>query len=306
MSGGESWSVLDSAMVATALFCAVSVAWVLSGRDGPGQARLLATTGAEPGRLRGGAHRTRRWADGHRWLLLGRVLSAVVRSGGGRAWWCLPAGAATGLLGDSWLPVVLGAVSVPLVARRERRGRARGAAERTQSDVIELCAGVAGELRCGRLPAGALLAGGADRMGKEGAALLAAARFGGDVPNVLQRAARLPGAHGLRGAAACWQVSADGGAGLADGLDRVAEALRAERDQRDELRSQLAGPRSTAAVLALLPVFGMLLGTAMGARPLHVLLHSTAGLCCLTAGCLLEWAGLAWVARLVRAAEAAS
>ncbi|MGH3325873.1 MAG: type II secretion system F family protein, partial [Streptomyces sp.] len=104
---------------------------------------------------------------------------------------------------------------------------------------------------------------------------------------------------------ACWQVAVEGGAGLAEGLDRVAGALRAERDQREELRAQLAGPRSTAVVLALLPGFGLLLGGAMGAGPLRVLLHSPAGLVCLVVGGLLEWAGLAWVARLVRTAEGA-
>jgi tight adherence protein B len=98
-------------------------------------------------------------------------------------------------------------------------------------------------------------------------------------------------------------VAADNGAGLATGLDRVADALRAERDQRADLRAQLAGPRSTATVLALLPVFGLLLGGAMGARPLQVLFHSSVGLACLVVGVLLEAAGLAWVARLVRNAE---
>jgi tight adherence protein B len=103
--------------------------------------------------------------------------------------------------------------------------------------------------------------------------------------------------------AACWQVALDGGAGLAAALDRVAAALRAEADQREDLRAQLAGPRSTAVLLALLPVFGLVLGTGLGAHPSEVLLHTPAGLCCLLAGTALEWAGLAWTARIIRAAE---
>ncbi len=69
----------------------------------------------------------------------------------------------------------------------------------------------------------------------------------------------------------------DGGAGLAAALDRVAAALRAEADQRDDLRAQLAGPRSTAVLLALLPVFGLVLGAGLGAHPSAVLLHTPPG-----------------------------
>ncbi|MFR9672866.1 type II secretion system F family protein [Streptomyces sp. TR06-5] len=210
------------------------------------------------------------------------------------------------LWGQSVLPVLLGAAAVPVTARVLRARRARAAAADREDAVISLCTAAAGELRSGRHPGGALLAAGAGRWGREGAALLAAARFGGEVATALQRAARLPGAEGLRGAAACWQVSADRGAGLADGLDHVADALRAERDQREDVRAQLAGPRSTAAVLALLPGCGLLLGTAMGAEPLGVLLHTPAGLICLAVGGALEWAGSAWVNRLVRAAEEGS
>jgi tight adherence protein B len=100
-------------------------------------------------------------------------------------------------------------------------------------------------------------------------------------------------------------VAVDQGAGLADGLDRLEGALRAERDQRADLRAQLAGPRSTAVMLAGLPVLGLLLGAALGADPLHVLLHTGAGLGCLAAGAVLEGAGLWWALRVVKGAEAA-
>ncbi|WP_188283364.1 type II secretion system F family protein, partial [Streptomyces sp. CBMA29] len=120
----------------------------------------------------------------------------------------------------------------------------------------------------------------------------------------LREASRLgAGTHGLAAVAACWQVAVDGGAGLAAALDRVAAALRADADQRDDLRAQLAGPRSTAVLLALLPLFGVVLGAGLGADPSAVLLHTPAGLLCLVTGGCLEWAGLAWTARIIRAAE---
>jgi tight adherence protein B len=134
--------------------------------------------------------------------------------------------------------------------------------------------------------------------------VLAAARFGGDVPGALAVAARQPGAEGLLGLAACWRVAVDQGAGLAAGLDRLEAALRAERDQRADLRAQLAGPRSTAVMLAGLPVLGLALGTALGADPLHVLLHTGAGLACLLVGGLLEGLGMWWAMRIVKGAEA--
>ena len=80
--------------------------------------------------------------------------------------------------------------------------------------------------------------------------------------------------------------------------------MRAERDQRADLRAQLAGARSTALMLAGLPVLGLLLGSALGADPLHVLLHSGAGLGCLLIGGLLEGLGMWWAMGIVRRAEA--
>ncbi|MEU8915977.1 type II secretion system F family protein [Streptomyces nigrescens] len=234
----------------------------------------------------------RRWSVGRRWDV-------------GREAWCLPAGLVLGVLGGSVFPVIASVVGVFLVRRwlvTRGAGRVR---DRRAAAVIGLCAAVAGELRAGRQPAQALLAVGAPGLGAEGSAVLAAARYGGDVPRALRMAARQPGAAGLTGMAACWQVAVEGGAGLASGLERIAAGLRAQRDQRDELRAQLAGPRATALMLALLPAAGLLMGSALGADPLRVLLHTPAGWGCLVVGGLLEWGGVAWTARIVAAAEGA-
>ncbi|WP_432132242.1 type II secretion system F family protein [Streptomyces tendae] len=223
-------------------------------------------------------------------------------------WWSAAAGLVLALLGNSALPIVTGAAGVPVLRRVRLAGRERRARERRQDAVIALCGTLAGEVRAGRQPGEALLYAAQDSggLGDAQAAVLAAARFGGDVPGTLAAAAGQPGAEGLRGLAACWRVAVDQGAGLAAGLDRLEGALRAERDQRSDLRAQLAGARATAVMLAGLPVLGLLLGVALGADPLHVLLHTGAGLGCLLAGGLLEGLGVWWVARIVRGAEAAS
>ncbi|MEU8958537.1 type II secretion system F family protein [Streptomyces sp. NPDC048518] len=222
-------------------------------------------------------------------------------------WWCLAAGLAVALPAASVVPLVVGAAGVPVAARVRRAREARKERERRGDAVIALCGELAGEVRAGRQPGEALrLAleeGDAGGVGEARSAVVAAARFGGDVPGSLREAARTPGAEGLLGLAACWRVAVDRGAGLAAGLERLEGALRAERDQRADLRAQLAGARSTAVMLAGLPVLGLLMGGALGAEPLRVLFHTGSGLVCLAVGGALEAVGAWWALRIVRGAE---
>ncbi|PZT70509.1 hypothetical protein DN402_16090 [Streptomyces sp. SW4] len=278
-----------------AVACLGAVVWLAGGwYPGARRARLLlaggGTVGADP-------PVARRIADALR-RVRGRLRPE---------WWLLVAGLLLALPTASPVPVIAGAAGVPVVRRLRRAARARRLREDRQEAVIALCAVLAGEVRAGRQPGEALLWAARESGGLGGlaGAVLAAARFGGDVPAALAAAAREPGAEGLRGLAACWRVAVDQGAGLADGLDRLEGALRAERDQRLDLRAQLAGARATAVMLAGLPALGLLLGFAMGADPLRVLLHTGAGLGCLVAGAVLEALGLWWAMRIVRGAEAA-
>ena len=61
----------------------------------------------------------------------------------------------------------------------------------------------------------------------------------------------------------------------------------------------LSAPRSTARLLAVLPLLGVGLGTVLGADPVHVLTRTPLGLGCLAAGLALDGAGLALTDRLV-------
>jgi tight adherence protein B len=276
--------------VVVAVACAGAAGWMSGERRGDGvrRARLLLAGGGPVG--------PPPWAR-----LIGRVRRT------GAEWWAPVAGLVIAVLGASVLPVLAGAAAVPVLRRVRRASAENRACQRRGDAVVALCSAVAGEVRAGRQPGEALSRAARDSggLGDAEAVVLAAARFGGDVPGALADAARQPGADGLLGLAACWRVAVDRGAGLAAGLDRLEGALRAERDQRADLRAQLAGARSTAVMLAGLPVLGLLLGTALGADPLHVVLHSTAGLGCLFVGAVLEGAGLWWALRIVRGAEAA-
>ncbi|MEY9487220.1 tight adherence protein B [Streptomyces calvus] len=275
--------------------CLGAAAWLLGGggRSGAGRARLL---------LAGGGSAGSGPAPG--WP---RVMAAWGRVRGRlRPEWSSPAvGVVLAVLGASVLPVVAGVVGMPVLRKVRRAAAERRARERRADAVIALCTALAGEVRAGRQPGEALLPAARDSggLGDMQAAVLAAARFGGDVPDALTAAARQPGAEGLRGLAACWRVAVDQGAGLAAGVDRLEAALRAERDQRADLRAQLAGARATAVLLAGLPVVGLALGAALGADPLHILLHTSSGLICLAAGGVLEGLGLWWALRIMRTAE---
>lgn len=293
MSGGPASAGVPELVYATAL-CAVTAVWLLVGN---GQTRRKArgvlsgeVTPSEP---------QERW---------GNVRSRIRAGLKGRwEWLCLPVASVLAVLGQSVLPMIAGAVAIPVVRRWLRRRRLRAEQESRADGVVDLCGALVGELRAGHEPGQALLVAvrSTGVMGETAFRVSAAARFGGDVPKALAQAAGEPGLEGLAGVAACWRVAVGSGAGLAAGLDRLESALRAERRQREELRAQLAGAWSTVAVLALLPVLGTGLGAALGADPLRVLFHSPAGLFCLVTGGLLEVCGLLWAARIVRAGEAA-
>lgn len=278
-----------------AVLCVGVMALLLGGRhSGARRAQLLLAGGG----MAGTGPPTWRVTAGELRRLRGRL---------GVEWWALAAGLVLAVAGASVVPVVAGAAGVPLLRRMRLARRDRRAREHREGAVIGLCGALAGEVRAGRQPGEALLQAARDSggLGDAQATVLAAARFGGDVPGALAVAARQPGAEGLLGLAACWRVAVDQGAGLAAGLDRLEAALRAERDQRADLQAQLAGARSTALMLAGLPVLGLGLGSALGADPLHVLLHTGAGLGCLLVGGLLEGLGMWWAMRIVRGAEAA-
>nr|WP_314224993.1 type II secretion system F family protein [Streptomyces sp. DSM 40713] len=280
--------------MAAVVACAGAAAWLMGGPySGARRAQLLLAGGGVAG------------SGPPPW----RRLTGDLRKLCGRwrpEWWAPVAGLILALLGGSVLPVVAGAAGVPLLRRARQAAETRRAGERRGDAVIALCAALAGEVLAGRQPGEALRRAAQDSggLGSAQPSVLAAARFGGDVPKALAVAARQPGADGLLGLAACWRVAVDQGAGLAAGLDRLEAALRTERDQRADLRAQLAGPRATVVMLAGLPVLGLVLGAALGADPLHVLLHTGAGLGCLLVGGVLEGVGMWWALRIVRHAEA--
>ncbi|MBP2475255.1 tight adherence protein B [Crossiella equi] len=253
---------------------------------------------------------------------------------GTRFWLVLPATAATLLAGIGGL-FAAGALTLTL-HRWHRRGqqvRTRLRTTTAQADALHL---VVAQLRTGADPATAATAVAADAapaIARELTALATAARLGADpvaarpdsgpgassrwkVPAgtgfVLERDGTGRGADPVctpgRAAASpdavsgrllrAWRIAREHGVPLAELLDAQRRDLEQRARFASQVHARLAGPRATAAVLAVLPLVALGLGEVMRAAPLHVLTSTAAGQVLLVAGVVLVCAGLEWSARL--------
>lgn len=94
------------------------------------------------------------------------------------------------------------------------------------------------------------------------------------------------------------------GTPLAAVLDRIARTVERAGEAADRRAEALAGPRTTATLLAWLPATGLLLGLVLGVDPVGVLLDGAGGTGLLVAGLALTALGRAWTRRLVARASA--
>ncbi|WP_375431054.1 type II secretion system F family protein [uncultured Friedmanniella sp.] len=233
-----------------------------------------------------------------------------VRSG--RQWWRRVA-AAVAVAAALTLTVVLAgpraavytATSLLVLATVAHLGRLRGrrrAAERGRLAVAEAATVLAANLRVGMVPAQALTKAAA------GCPVLDEARatlaIGGDVPAVWRRQSAVEGRAGLRELARAWQVSGVSGASLTGTLEEVAAGLAADQSLRAVVGSELAAPRATGKLMAVLPVLGIGMGYLIGGDPLQWLVAGPAGWGCLLLGVGLACAGVLWIENLARRAAA--
>jgi tight adherence protein B len=194
--------------------------------------------------------------------------------------------------------------------------RAAAAGRRADRETLALCAALdclADELRAGQRPTAALAAA-AEAAGWPPVAgvfgsVAAAAALGGDVAAAAREQASMfehGGAVrvGVESLAAAWAVSERAGAPLATALERLTADVRSRYHQRRLVLAQLAGPRATAALLAVLPVLGVLLAVGAGARPFDMLFGTPAGQVSLLAGVALDAIGVLWSLRILGSASA--
>jgi tight adherence protein B len=195
--------------------------------------------------------------------------------------------------------VVVGIVVALDLGRWLRGRRRRSEVARRRAAVLLCCDLMAADLRAGVPPSAAIRA--AAGHWEELAPVAPAAGYGADVPASFRAlAGLLPGAGSLRVVAAAWQVAERSGAGLAPALDLASATLRDEEAVETTITTELASAKATAALLAVLPVGVLALGSGIGAHPWRFLLGTTPGLACLIAGLGLTRLGLLWIDRIGR------
>ncbi len=191
------------------------------------------------------------------------------------------------------------AAGLVLAGRRRRRRTAVEAAAR----VLETCELLAAELAAGQPPGLALR-----RSTRAWPELLPVAEthdLGGDVAAALRTLSTGPGLQDLRLVAAAWTVAHRAGGGLADAVRRCADTIRAAQATRRVVAGELASARSTARLVAALPVLALAMGAGTGGDPLGFLLGHPLGLACLGGGLALGIAGLWWIEAIADDVEAA-
>jgi tight adherence protein B len=156
------------------------------------------------------------------------------------------------------------------------------------------------ELQAGSRPEDALRAAGELAPTRAGSFAAAADRaaVGSAVSTALGR-----DAPGLLALGHAWRVAEAAGAPVADVLARVADDLEDGRRREQAVNAALAGARSSALMLAVLPAVGLLLGASMGGHPLGVLIGTPTGRAVFAAGALLDAAGVLWTLRITSGAE---
>jgi tight adherence protein B len=174
--------------------------------------------------------------------------------------------------------------------RVRRRGKAEAANAVAMAEALRT---TIAELRAGAPPARAAEVAAANSFGQAASvmhALARAARLGGEIaassPPIPEQLAK------------AWFLSRRHGLPVAELFDAVRRDVIAGARFAARADAGMSGPRASAAVLAALPAFGLLLGEAMGARPWQVLSGTPAGQGLLVLGSALILAGVAWSSRL--------
>lgn len=197
--------------------------------------------------------------------------------------------------------VALAFVACTVLLRRRRAiaRRARAAEATALQGALDV---LVGELRTGAHPVSAFETAAGEVDGPVAGSLRAVAaraRLGADVSAGLRSFAassRLPG-HWER-LALFWRLAQSHGLAIAT-LMRAAHRDIVERERfAARVDAGMAGARTTAAVLAGLPMLGIALGQLIGADPLGFLLSDGVGGWLLVAGVVLGCCGLLWSDRI--------
>jgi len=207
----------------------------------------------------------------------------------------LAAATSTGVV----VAAAIGGVTVEIRRRNRRRRRARAAEAAALRGALDI---LVGELRVGAHPVAAFGVAANETEGIVATAMRtisARARLGADVTaGILSVAHRssLPGQ--WERLAVCWQLAQAHGLAIGTLMQTAQRDLVERQRFSSRVEAGMAGARTTAAVLAGLPVVGIVLGQAIGADPLGFLFAGGFGGWLLIIGVLLACAGLLWCDRI--------
>jgi tight adherence protein B len=210
-------------------------------------------------------------------------------------------GLVAGALSFSTAGAVVGLCAGAIAGTGVQLGRTqlrRRRAAHSETEVVSACRLLVGLLRVGQVPGGALQLAAAESPVLAEAA--AAHRAGGSVAEVLRAAAARPGRAGLAELAVAWELAERTGASMTLALEGVVNRQAAASAVAEVVTAELAAPRATGRLLAVLPLAGLLLGFTLGGDPLQFLLGSPVGWIVLTVGVGLACGGVLWTDWLAR------
>lgn len=231
-------------------------------------------------------------------------------------WLAAPAIVGVALVAGGVSAVVATGILLALIGWRGRRRRRAEQADRHRDELLTALALMIAELSVGAPPARACAAAAAEMVGPYGYAAQPNSRE--DSESVASALATLAGRAELGGGviggevhsgasdhswhriAVAWQTSDRYGLPLAELLGSVRADLLARKAFVERTQAGMAGPRATASVLAGLPLLGIALGQATGARPLSTLLGGGIGGILLVIGTGLIAAGMVWSERIAQ------
>lgn len=181
--------------------------------------------------------------------------------------------------------------------RRRRRSRERAAEAAALEGALDV---LVGELRIGAHPVSAFDTAAAETEGVAAASLrtvAARARMGADVAAGLRSVATRSALPAYwRRLAVCWELAQSRGLAIATLVHMAQRDIVARERFSAQVNAGMAGARTTATVLAVLPLLGVGLGELIGAQPLRFLFSS--GQWLLVIGVALTCLGLAWSDRI--------
>lgn len=205
-----------------------------------------------------------------------------------------------------WLVAGPGGAAAAGILAVTARGQLRTRTENRQSlaavdGLAEALRTLVAGLRSGAHPASAADAAAADAQPPTDGtmrAMAAAARLDGDMSTALTDTKNAAMAGALARVATAWRLAQRHGLPLADVLDAVRRDLELRARHTRQVLARMAGPKSSATALSLLPVLGIGLGEAMGARPIRMLTGTGLGQMLLLVGVTLLCTGAVWSGRI--------